>query len=114
MAKGPMEHDASLFQVLLEQARGLDPAVRTGRMFGCPAVFRGRKMAACVYGDSIGLRVPEAIAAINKRSGRASPFQPFGKREMREWIRLDGGVTAVAAGRDLIAAAITFAEANNG
>ena len=43
----------------------------------------------CVYEDSIGMRVSEAVALAAKAAGRASPFTPYGKKPMREWIAVD-------------------------
>ncbi len=107
-------HDRDLFQTLVAEARRLGPDVRVGSMFGCPAVFQGRKLAACVYGDGVGLRIPEAIATASLQAGRARAFRPHGKPAMREWIQIDGGAAAIAASLDLLAAAIAFAAANNG
>ena len=53
MKKDAIEHDTALFQALMESCRAIDPKVRTGIMFGCPGVFHGRRMAACVYGEAI-------------------------------------------------------------
>ena len=38
------------------------PDLREGRMFGCPAVYVGRRMAACVLGSEVGLRLHAATA----------------------------------------------------
>jgi hypothetical protein len=114
MKAGRNTHDTALFEVLLAESRQLDQGVREGRMFGCPAVYHGRKMAACVYGEQIGLRVPEAIAADSIRAGRATAFRPYGKPAMREWIQINPRHSKLAAYRDLLGAAIAFAEANNG
>jgi hypothetical protein len=114
MAAGPIAHDKDVFQLLFTHAHRLDPTARAGSMFGCPAVFHGRRMSACVYGDSVGLRVPEEIASNSLRAGRATAFRPYGRPAMREWVQIDGGACAVAAGQDLLAAAVTFAGANNG
>ena len=109
----PVVHDKHLFEQLLAVARRIDPEIRSGSMFGCPAVYRGRKMATCVYGTEIGMRVPRDVALESVTSGRTMPFQPYGKPAMKEWIKLDGGAQALESGRDLIAAAIAYAEANN-
>jgi hypothetical protein len=114
MPSEPLVHDKALFDLLLDTARRIDPEVRIGSMFGCPAIYHGRKMATCVYGKDIGMRVPKDVALENVSAGRAAPFQPYGKPAMKEWIKLEGGAAALASGRDLIAAAIAFAEANNG
>lgn len=65
------------------------PEVREGRMFGHPAWFVGRRMFACVYGDGVGLKLPEAEAtALLKRAGVVR-FQPYGKAPMREWVQVN-------------------------
>ena len=46
-------------------------------------------MALCVYEDSIGMRVPEAVALEAKAASRASAFTPYGKKPMREWIAVN-------------------------
>ena len=113
MLPDPTIHDAALFEELLAAARVIAPEVRRGGMFGCPALYRGRKLAACVYGDVVGMKAPEAVAAEALRSGRAQHFRPYGKPAMREWIQIDGGAPAIGANLDLLAAALTFAESNN-
>jgi hypothetical protein len=107
------EHDRQLFQSLLAEARQLDPSIRTGQMFGCPAVFLGRRMVACVYGNSIGAKVPAPVASDSLDAGRATVFRPYGKPAMREWIQIDGGAAALRRRLDLLAAAIEFAASNN-
>ncbi|MGB8735482.1 MAG: TfoX/Sxy family protein [Rhodomicrobium sp.] len=111
MQDAPVKHDKKLFEALLGFARAIDPDVRGGSMFGCPAAFHGRKMAACVYGDKIGLKVPEEQANATLASGRAVPFTPYGKAKMREWIMLEGGELDKIG--DLLASALAYAEANN-
>jgi len=114
MEAAPITHDKDLFQSLFTEARRIGPTVRMGSMFGCPAVYQGRKLAACVYGSSVGLKVPAEIASGSLRAGRAAAFRPYGKPAMREWIQIDGGAGAIASSLDLLAAAIDFAKANNG
>jgi TfoX/Sxy family transcriptional regulator of competence genes len=106
-------HDSELFAQLLLIARRIDPDVRSGSMFGCPAIYHGRKMAACVLGSTIGMRVPKSVAIESLESGRARSFQPFGKPAMKEWVQLDGGMRALELDTDLIASAIRYAKANN-
>jgi TfoX/Sxy family transcriptional regulator of competence genes len=74
-------------------------------MFGCPALYVERKMALSVYEDSIGMRVPEAVALAAKAAGRASPFTPYGKKPMRERIAVDA-LDALPEFRDLFDAAL--------
>lgn len=37
------------------------PDVREGKMYGVPAFFVGSKLFACLYGDVVGLKVPEDV-----------------------------------------------------
>ncbi len=106
------QHDTALFEAVFLEAATIDPEVRRGRMFGCPAVYRGRRMALCVFGTEIALRVPQAVASAAVDEGRAHPFQPFGRSRMREWIALEGGIVTLERHRDLAAAAIAFARDN--
>lgn len=57
-------------------------------MFGYPAFFANGRMFACVYRDGIGLKVPEARAKELLTEPGVTPFQPHGKRRMREWIHV--------------------------
>lgn len=106
-------HDMALYDAMRALAVAQTPDIRDGRMFGAPAVYIGRRMAACVLGAEVGLRVPADIAAAACRSGRARPFTPYGKRPMREGIALDMAPDKLADASDLVAAAICFARANN-
>lgn len=85
-----MEHDRELFAWVVSHVRELVPELRTGAMFGCPAVYVGGKLAFCVYGFGIGVKLPEAEAARLVSSGLAAPFRPFGKPAMKAWVLLPG------------------------
>ena len=106
-------HDKALFDAVLARAASFHPAIRHGSMFGSPAIYDGRRMAICVYGTELGLRVPESLARRSIEDGRATPFRPYGKPPMREWIALGGGLSALGGRDDLLQAALTFAEQNN-
>lgn len=106
-------HDQALYRTLRALAFAVSPDIREGQMFGAPAVFVGRRMAACVLGAEVGLRVPAELAASACRSGRSRAFTPYGKRPMREWIALDLTADELSGASDLIAAAVSFARANN-
>jgi TfoX/Sxy family transcriptional regulator of competence genes len=107
--RAPERHDADLFAQLALMAESLRPGLRRGAMFGCPALYVGRKMAACVYGARIGLKVPEPLAVTARQAGRARPFQPYGKAAMREWIEIDPESHDLAGLSDLLSAALDFA-----
>ena len=110
MTKPKIIHNTALFEALQAKAKGIDPSIRKGHMFGCPAIFHGKRMAVCVYGDVLGLKVPEAIASSYIDAGAAIPFQPYGKNPMREWIAIEGGVESIEAHIELITTAIAYAE----
>jgi TfoX/Sxy family transcriptional regulator of competence genes len=82
-------------------------------MFGCPAIYVGRKMAACVLHNEVGLRVPAQVADAARSSGRARPFTPYGKHPMREWIALDLPADRLHLAHDLLEAAMRFASEND-
>lgn len=107
-------HDSDLFEAMFALLATLEPEVRRGRMFGCPAAYVGRRMAACVFGAEIGLRVPAGIAGAALGAGRAVPFRPYGRPAMREWLALAGGQAALEGHQDLFAAALAHARANGG
>ena len=108
-----IRHNMKLFDVLLEKSKWIDPNVRKGSMFGCPAIFHGRRMAVCVYGEILGLKVPEHLANTCIDNGLAIPFQPYGKGRMREWIAIEGSSENIDCHIDLITSAIAYAEKNN-
>lgn len=81
-------HDRSLFDAVLDCLKTLDGDAREGNLFGYPAVFLGRRIVLCVYGDGIGIRLPARYAGDLIQSGRAVPFQPYGRSTMREWVEM--------------------------
>jgi len=109
MKPGPASHDAELFAALAALAEILRPGVRRGAMFGCPAVYVGKKLAVCVYGAALGLKLPESLALAATTAGRARPFQPYGKPAMREWIEIAPIQRDLAPCLDLIQAALDYA-----
>ena len=109
-----MIHDQNLFTSLLEAARKIEPEVRKGSMFGCPAIYNGRKLAACIVDVAVGLRIPAPVAQAALDAKRVTAFQPHGKVKMREWVQINGGASALTANIDLLTAAIEFAKTNNG
>ncbi len=111
-ATAKSSHDTALYAELEALCSNGPIAMRQGNMFGCPALYVGRKMALCVYEDTIGMRVPEAVAIRAKASNRAIPFTPYGKKPMREWIAISAPED-LSEFRDLFEAAIHFAEENN-
>ena len=65
------------------------PSMVEGKMFGYPAYYVNEKLFACIYGDGVGVKVPEAVASklLSKKHG--VPFRPLGKPKMREWIQIN-------------------------
>lgn len=108
-----LTHHQELFDAVLARAASFNPTIRRGSMFGSPAIYVDRRMAIGVHGTELGLRVPETLARRSIEDGRATPFRPYGKAPMREWIALDGGLNALEGRDDLLRAALTFAEQNN-
>jgi len=83
MPKPNEQHRAILDDILLRV-----PGVYARKTFGSPAYYVEGKMFACVFGDSIALKLPEAtIVEVLKRED-AGPFQPGGKMMMRGWVRI--------------------------
>lgn len=98
-------------QALIERLDALllrAPGVRRGRMFGHPAYYVKGRMFACVYGDVVGLKLPEQAAAALVARGDAQPFQPHGKRRMREWIQLPRRPDLPAKHRRSLQASLDF------
>lgn len=80
---------------------------RRGHMFGHPAIYVGRKLAACAYGHGIGIKLPAVKVDALIADGRATPFQPYGKAPMRRWAHLPASDRRdVTEHEDLIAQAI--------
>ncbi len=82
-------YDAGHKAVLDDMLLG-DPRVRPGKMFGYPAYYAGRKLAICLYGQGVGVKLPEeAAATLLESDAQVTPFQPMGRRRMREWVQID-------------------------
>ncbi len=80
-----LNHKAVLDEMLLD-----DPRVRPGKMFGYPAYYAGEKLAICLYEDGVGVKVPAELAAkLIAEDENIIPFQPLGRRKMREWIQIE-------------------------
>jgi len=79
------DHKAVLDDLLLSQ-----PNVRSGKMFGFPAYYAGKKLCICLYEQGVGLKLPEqsAIRLLADDQNVVS-FQPLGRPKMREWIQIN-------------------------
>lgn len=113
MQHDTIQHNGPLFKALYEQARGIEPKALRGTMFGSPAIFVGRKMAACVFGSEVALKIPADLAKTVIASGRAEQFTPYGKPKMREWVSLPVAVNNLDDLSDLLTAALSYAKENN-
>lgn len=87
MAKVKTEYGRKLFDFLLKQMLSIEPVLRAGSMFGCPAGFVEGRLAFCVFGSTVGIKVPEGRARMLIREGKAASFRPYGRSPMREWIQ---------------------------
>lgn len=78
-------HHKAVLDALLQQL----PGVTSGKMFGYPAYYVHGKLFACVYGDGVGVKVPEETANSLLANPDVVPFQPMGKPKMREWVQIN-------------------------
>ena len=70
------------------------PGVVEGKMFGYPAYYVNGKLFACIYGEGVGLKVPEEAANKLLSEEHVVPFHPLGKPKMREWIQINRAQSA--------------------
>lgn len=84
----PMKEVATGHHALLDALLRSLPGVVPGRMFGYPAYFAGGKLFACLYGEGVGLKVPEAVAARLLAQPHVAPFQPLGRPRMKQWVHI--------------------------
>lgn len=85
MANFNPKHKVVLDDLLLGK-----PHVQPGKMFGFPAYYAGKKLCICLYEQGIALKLPEQAAAKLLATDRnAIPFQPMGRRKMREWVQIN-------------------------
>lgn len=106
MSTGTREADVAARMTEIGQHLG----ARTGHMFGHPALYADRRLAVCSYGSGLGLKLPADRVGELIASGRAVPFQPYGKPPMREWVYWPVTTSDdVDELEDLIAEAMEFA-----
>lgn len=65
------------------------PGVVAGKMFGYAAYYANGKLFACIYGEGVGVKLPEALASKLLARKHIVPFRPLGKPKMREWIQIN-------------------------
>ena len=66
----------------IEHHRGL----RSGRMFGLPAGYAGRRLFVCLVEDALILKLPGRVAKDEIRRGNATAFTRRG-RPSKAWIK---------------------------
>lgn len=81
-------------------AVGSERGGRAGHMFGHPALYAGRRLAACAYGDGIAFKLPRDRVSRALADRRARPFQPYGKPMMAQWLHIR--VTTATGVRDVV------------
>lgn len=92
---------------LLRIGRSLDAS--PGHMFGHPALYTGRRLAACAYGNGLAVKLPADRVEKLLSSGRAATFEPYGKSPMAEWAHLPAtSRQQVADHTELITEALAF------
>ena len=108
---GEQSPDWKLLQRLLAETRPLVEAqIRVGTMFGCAAAFVGRRLAFCVCSGAIGAKLPQAEAARLIASSEATPFRPFGRSPMREWVELRADPHQLASISPILVTAVRYAD----
>jgi hypothetical protein len=89
MAVFNSNHKAVLDQMLLDI-----PGVRPGKMFGYPAYYAGQKLSICIVEDGVGVKLPaETAERLMVEDRSITPFQPFGRPKMREWVQINPEVS---------------------
>jgi hypothetical protein len=79
-------------------------------MFGLPAFYAAGRLFACVHGEGVGLKLPEAMVEELVEMPGVRPFQPYGRPPMREWVQIDREDSQdYADDMDLLLTAMTFA-----
>ena len=82
-------HKAILDSLLLNM-----PSVAEGKMFGYDAYYVNGKLFACIYGEGVGVKVPEEVANKLLSEKHVVPFRPLSKPKMREWIQINRAKSA--------------------
>ena len=77
-------------KIVLDDLLLRNPLVRSGKMFGYPGYYVGKKLCICLYEQGVGVKLPEKSAVqLLETDGNVIPFQPLGKAKMREWIQIN-------------------------
>ncbi len=86
------------------------PGAKSSKMFGMPAYKVKGKLAVAMFGSSVVFKVGAARTAELIGGGQAEPFAPQPNRVWKEWVRVDGDLTAYQA---LFEEAVRFVAENN-
>jgi hypothetical protein len=62
--------------------------VRSGVMFGRPAVYAGRRLITCLMDDGLIVRLPDDVARREVR-GRGRPFSRRTGRPLGSWVKYE-------------------------
>lgn len=57
-------------------------------MFGFPSFRASGEIFACIYQNGISLKMPEELMETILRATGITPFMPFGRAKMRQWIHI--------------------------
>lgn len=85
----PKQNNESGRKAVLDSLLLTIPNVVEGKMFGYAAYYVNRRLFACIYGEGVGVKVPEAVASKLLTEKHVVPFQPLGKPKMKEWIQIN-------------------------
>lgn len=77
-----------VLQALLKLLGPYDDITRDN-MFGFPAFRASGQIFACVYENGISLKMPKAAAEAIVQTSGISPFIPFGRARMRQWVHIE-------------------------
>lgn len=84
---------------------------RPGHMFGHPALYAGRRLAACAYGQGIAVKLPADRVDALLSDGRATTFEPYGRPAMAQWGHLEASTRQqVIDLADIIAESLAFVD----
>lgn len=77
-----------VLKTLVELLKDFEDVSR-GNMFGFPSFRASGQTFSCVYQRGISLKLPEAAAEATLQAPGISPFVPFGRARMRQWIYIE-------------------------
>lgn len=64
--------------------------IRSGKMFGYPAYYAGKKLCICLYENGVGVKLPQhSSSRLIVEDKNINSFQPLGRTRMTEWIQIN-------------------------